>query len=100
LPPLHFKTVTPSSKFVFCETGFGGASLDFTISLQIQSGNNTKCSIKGGKMEMWIVLFWSGPIGLGIGLALIGTFVWLLAKADEISKRTKAFVKEKGLEKK
>jgi len=51
-------------------------------------------------MDIWIVLFWSGPIGLGIGLALIGTFVWLLAKADEISKRTKAFSKEKGLEKK
>jgi len=46
---------------------------------------------------MWLVLFWSGPIGLGIGLALIGVFVYLLAKADEISKRTKAFRKEKGL---
>jgi len=50
--------------------------------------------------SMWIVFFWSGPIGLGIGLALIGTFVWMLAKADEISKRTKAFAREKGLEKK
>ena len=50
--------------------------------------------------EMWLVFFWSGPIGLGIGLALIGTFVLLLAKANEISKRTKAFEKEKGLEKK
>jgi len=49
---------------------------------------------------LFLILFWSGPIGLGIGLVLIGTFVWLLAKADEISKRTKAFVKEKGLEKK
>ena len=47
--------------------------------------------------EMWLVFFWSGPIGLGIGLALIGVFVLLLAKADEISKRTKAFKKEKGL---
>jgi hypothetical protein len=49
---------------------------------------------------LFLLLFWSGPIGLGIGLALIGTFVLLLAKADEISKRTKAMVKEKGLEKK
>jgi len=49
---------------------------------------------------MWLVFFWSGPIGLGIGLALIGVFVLLLAKADEISKRTQAFKKEKGLEKK
>ena len=47
--------------------------------------------------ELWLVFFWSGPIGLGIGLALIGVFVLLLAKADEISKRTKAFKKEKGL---
>jgi hypothetical protein len=52
-------------------------------------------------MEDWfVILFWSGPIGLGIGLVLIGTFVWMLAKADEISKRTKAFEKEKGIEKK
>ncbi len=50
--------------------------------------------------NIWLVLFWSGPIGLGIFLALLGTFIWLLAKADEISKRTKAMMKEKGLEKK
>jgi len=50
--------------------------------------------------ELFLILFWSGPIGLGIFLALLGTFIWLLAKADEISKRTKAFEKEKGLEKK
>ena len=49
---------------------------------------------------MWLVFFWSGPIGLGIGLALIGVFILLLAKADEISKRTKAFAREKGLERK
>ena len=46
--------------------------------------------------SLWLVLFWSGPIGL----ALIGTFVWLLAKADDVSKRTKAFAKEKGLDEK
>jgi len=79
---------------------FHGAPIDFSTVLHIQSGNKTKWSIKGGEMDIWIVLFWSGPIGLGIGLALIGTFVWLLAKADEISKRTKAFEREKGLEKK
>ena len=50
--------------------------------------------------NLWLVLFWSGPVGLGIFLALLGTFIWLLAKADEISKRTKAMMKEKGLEKK
>ena len=50
--------------------------------------------------NLWLIFFWSGPIGLGIGLTLIGVFVLLLAKADEISNRTKAFKKEKGLEKK
>jgi len=43
---------------------------------------------------LFLLLFWSGPIGLGIGLTLIGTFVFLLAKANEISKRTKAMEKE------
>jgi len=37
--------------------------------------------------NLWLVLFWSGPIGIGIFLALLGTFIWLLAKADEIKKR-------------
>ena len=50
--------------------------------------------------ELWLVLFWSGPIGLGIFLALLGIFIWLLAKADAISKHTRAMVIEKGLEKK
>ena len=49
---------------------------------------------------LFLLLFWSGPIGIGIFLALLGTFIWLLAKADEVSKRTKAMVKEKGLGKK
>lgn len=39
--------------------------------------------------NLWLVLFWSGPIGLGVFLALLGTFIWLLAKADEIKKRVK-----------
>ncbi len=47
--------------------------------------------------NLWLVLFWTGPIGIGIFLALLGTFIWLLAKADEVSKRTKAMMKEKGL---
>ena len=49
---------------------------------------------------LFLLFFWSGPIGLGIGLTLIGTFALLLAKVNEINKRTKAFEKEKGLEKK
>ena len=79
---------------------FGGASIDFAMSLHIQSGNKTRCSIKRGQMDLWLVLFWSGPIGVGIFLVCLGAMVYLFSKADEISKRTKAFAKEKGLEKK
>jgi hypothetical protein len=50
--------------------------------------------------NLWLVLFWSGPVGLGIFLALLGTFIWLLAKANLIKAQTKALEKEKGLEKK
>jgi hypothetical protein len=39
--------------------------------------------------NMWLVLFWSGPVGLGIFLLCLGTMIYLIAKADEISKRTK-----------
>jgi len=49
---------------------------------------------------MWLVLFWTGPIGIGIFLVCLGAMLYLLSKADEISKRTKAMIKEKGLEKK
>ena len=48
----------------------------------------------------WLAFFWSGPIGLGIFLTLLWVFIWLLVKAYEISKRTKATMKEKGLDKK
>jgi hypothetical protein len=37
--------------------------------------------------NMWLVFFWSGPIGVGIFLALLGVFIYLLAKANEINKR-------------
>ena len=49
---------------------------------------------------LFLLLFWSGPIGVGIFLVCLGAMLYLLAKADEISKRTKAMEKEKGLEKK
>ena len=49
---------------------------------------------------LFLVLFWTGPIGIGGFLALLGVFIWLLAKADAISKQTKALSKEKGLDKK
>ena len=47
-----------------------------------------------------MALFWTGPVGVGIFLVCLGGMFYLLARADEISKRTKAMVKEKGLEKK
>ena len=50
--------------------------------------------------DWFLILSWSGTIGVGSFLALLGVFIYLLAKADEISKRTKAMMKEKGLDKK
>jgi uncharacterized membrane protein len=40
--------------------------------------------------SMWLVLFWTGPIGVGFFLACLGAMLLMLAKADEINKRTKA----------
>jgi len=50
--------------------------------------------------NLWLALAWGSPIGLGIFLVCLGAMIYLLTRADEISKRTKAFEKEKGLEKK
>ena len=50
--------------------------------------------------NLMLVLGWGSPIGIGIFLVLLGFMIFLLAKADEISKRTKAFAKEKGIDKK
>ena len=51
-------------------------------------------------MDIWLVFFWSGPIGVGIFLVCLGVMIFLLNKADEVKRRTQAFMKEKGLEKK
>ena len=51
-------------------------------------------------MDMWLVFYWTGPIGVGVFLVCLGALIWLLTKADEVSKRTKAFTKEKQLDKK
>ena len=47
--------------------------------------------------DLFLVLGWGSPIGIGIFLALLGLMIFLLSKADEISKHTKAFRKEKGI---
>jgi hypothetical protein len=77
--------------------GFWGCPyLDFTINLHIQSGNKTRCSIKGGEMDdMWL-----SPMGLGFFLVCLGGMIYLLSKANEVIRRTKASAKEKELEKK
>jgi uncharacterized membrane protein len=51
-------------------------------------------------MDMWLVFYWTGPIGIGVFLVCLGAMIFLLAKADEVSKRTRAMMKEKGLDKK
>jgi len=50
--------------------------------------------------DLFLVLGWGSPIGIGIFLALLGTMIFLLSKASKINKHTQAFSKEKGLEKK
>ena len=51
-------------------------------------------------MDWILVLGWGSPIGIGIFLILLASMIFVLAKADETSKHTKAFAKEKGIEKK
>ena len=50
--------------------------------------------------SLWLVLYWGSPVGTGIFLICLGGMLYLLTKADETKKRTKAFEKEKGLDKK
>ncbi|MFC2044284.1 hypothetical protein ACFLT8_03705 [Chloroflexota bacterium] len=50
--------------------------------------------------DLFLVLGWGSPIGIGIFLVLLGGMIYLLTKAGETNKRTKALEKEKGLEKK
>ena len=59
--------------------------------------NPQKAVQKEGAMDWYLIFGWSSPIGIGIFLALLGLMIFLLSKADEISKRTKAFRKEKGI---
>jgi hypothetical protein len=51
-------------------------------------------------MDMWLVFYWTGPIGIGIFLVCLGAMIFFLTKADEVNKRTRAMMKEKGLDKK
>ena len=49
--------------------------------------------------DMWLVFYWTGPIGVGVFLLCLGGMIFLLSKADEVNKRSKAFSREKGLDK-
>jgi len=45
-------------------------------------------------MDMWLVFFWSGPIGIGFFLLCLGAMIWLMAKADVLKKGIKDKEKE------
>jgi hypothetical protein len=51
-------------------------------------------------MEWILILGWGSPIGIGIFLVLLGAMIFLIAKADKVSKHTRAFSKEKGIDRK
>ena len=70
------------------------------MSLHIQSIIRSNIQLKEAKMDMWLVLYWTGPIGVGAFLVCLGAMIYLISKADEKSKHAKAFAQEKGLEKK
>ncbi len=36
--------------------------------------------------SLWLVLFWTGPIGVGIFLVCLGTMIWLIHKAHAIKR--------------
>jgi hypothetical protein len=38
---------------------------------------------------LFLILFWTGPIGVGIFLVCLGAMIYLIAKANAISKRAK-----------
>jgi hypothetical protein len=38
--------------------------------------------------SMWLVFFWTGPIGVGFFLVSLGLMIYFLSKANEVNKRT------------
>ena len=44
---------------------------------------------------LFLLLYWTGPIGIGIFLVCLGAMLYLLSKADEVSKRVRRKEKEK-----
>jgi len=48
---------------------------------------------------LWLVLFWTGPIGIGIFLVCLGGMVYLWTKADAIKKGMREEEKDKDKDK-
>ena len=46
-------------------------------------------------MDWFLILGWSSPIGIGIFLLCLGGMIYLLTKADAVSKRVRREEKEK-----
>jgi hypothetical protein len=45
--------------------------------------------------DLFMVLGWGSPVGIGVFLVLLGLMIFLIAKADETSKRVKREYKDK-----
>ena len=45
--------------------------------------------------ELFMILGWASPIGLGIFLFLLGSMIYMISKADEIGKRARHEYKDK-----
>mgnify|MGYP000185598845 CR=1 FL=1 len=45
--------------------------------------------------NLFLILGWPGPIGIGVFLLCLGGMIYMIAKADEVSKRVKHEYKEK-----
>ena len=45
--------------------------------------------------DLFMILGWGSPVGIGIFLVLLGLMIFLIAKADEVSKRVKHEYKNK-----
>jgi uncharacterized membrane protein YbaN (DUF454 family) len=41
--------------------------------------------------DLYMILGWGSPVGTGIFLVLLATMIFMLAKADEVSKRAKRY---------
>jgi uncharacterized membrane protein YbaN (DUF454 family) len=45
--------------------------------------------------DWYAILGWGSPIGIGVFLVLLATMVFMFAKADEVSKRSKQYKEKK-----